>query len=54
LDTGPSGYKDGIVEFGHAFDIRPTGKRAEIRKLIGMALIPFGEKLDAISKLHRD
>jgi hypothetical protein len=34
--------------------IRPTGTRAEIRKLIGMALIPFGEKRDAISKLHRD
>jgi hypothetical protein len=34
--------------------IRPTGTRAEIRKLIGMALILFGEKRDAISKLHRD
>src|ERR1700721_65678 len=34
--------------------IRPTGTRAEIRKLIGMALIPFEEQRDAISKLHRD
>jgi hypothetical protein len=34
--------------------IKPTGTRAEIRKLIGMALIPFRESPDAISKLHRD
>jgi hypothetical protein len=26
--------------------IKPTGTRAEIRKLIGMALIPFGQQRD--------
>jgi len=34
--------------------IRPTGTRAEIRKLIGMVLIPFGGQRFAVSKPHRD
>jgi hypothetical protein len=34
--------------------LKGSKARAEIRKLIGMALIPFGEQRDAISKLHRD
>jgi hypothetical protein len=52
LDTGPSGYKVGIVELRHAFDNQThTGTSAGIGKLIGMALIPFGEQSDAISKL---
>jgi hypothetical protein len=34
--------------------IIPTGTRAEIRKLIGMALIPFEKQRHATSKLHRD
>src|ERR1700676_4340555 len=33
LDTGPSGYKDGIVELGHAFDNQTHGDESRNPKI---------------------
>ena len=40
-DTGPSGYKMKSSSWATLSTIKPTGTRAEIQKLIGMALNSF-------------